>query len=113
MMKYPCLIPKSMCKTDIEVVIEQEGVDKYGDPLPAFSWSGKCNYQDKGKTVLTADKRLIQLSGCVLIPGDIAPGLPAITSGDIIVFGETRTIYEGTKARNPDGTVNYTRLDVV
>ena len=112
MMKYPCLIPKSMCKTDIDVVVEQEGVDKYGDPLSAFNWSGKCNYQDKGKTVLTADKRLIQLSGCALIPGDIAPELPAITSGTIIVFGETRTIYEGTKARNPDGTVNYTRLDV-
>lgn len=43
-MKYPCLIHKSMCKTDIEVVIEQEGVDKYGEPLETFSWSGKYNF---------------------------------------------------------------------
>lgn len=33
--------------------------------------------------------------------------------GDIKVFGVTRHIYKGTKCRNPDGTVNYVRLDVM
>lgn len=94
-------------------MVEQEGVDKYGDPLESVTWEGKCNYQDKGKTVLTAEKKLIQLSGCALIPGDIAPNLPTISGGSITVNGVKRKIYEGTKARNPDGTVNYTRLDVV
>ena len=51
--------------------------------------------------------------GCALIPGDIAPDLPVITKGDITVFGVTRHIYKGTKCRNPDGTVNYVRLDVM
>lgn len=74
---------------------------------------GLCNYQDSGKTVLTAEKRLIQLEGCAMIPGDIAPELPVITKGDIKVFGVTRHIYKGTKCRNPDGTVNYVRLDVM
>lgn len=112
-MKYPCLIPEKLCTTDIEVVLEQEGVNKYGEPIEALKWSGKCNYQDKGKSVLTADKKIIQLSGCALIPKDIAPDLPNITGGTITVFGQKRTIYEGTKARNPDGTVNFVRLDVV
>ena len=67
-MKYPCLIAKQFCKTEIQVIIEQEGVDKYGEPLEPVVWTGKCNYQDKGKTVLTAEKKLIQLSGCALIP---------------------------------------------
>lgn len=111
-MKYPCLILKQFCKTEIDVEIEQEGTTKYGEPLEAVKWSGRCNYQDKGKTVLTAEKKLIQLSGCALIPGDIAPELPVISSGCITVFGIKRKIYEGTKARNPDGSVNYTRLDV-
>lgn len=111
-MKYPCLILKQFCKTDITVEIRQEGVDKYGSSLKAVSWSGKCNYQDSGKTILTADKKLVQLSGCALIPGDIAPELPAITEGTLTVFGEARQIYQGKKCRNPDGTVNYTRLDV-
>ena len=56
---------------------------------------------------------LIKLEGCALIPGDIAPELPVITKGDITVFGVTRHIYKGTKCRNPDGTVNYVRLDVM
>lgn len=111
-MKYPCLVPKQFCKTDIEVEIDREGVTKYGEPLEQVKWNGKCNYQDKGRTVLTAEKKLIQLSGCAMIPGDIAPELPVITGGTITVFGEKRKIYEGTKARNPDGSVNYTRLDV-
>ena len=111
-MKFPCLIQKRYCKTDIDVEIDREGVTVYGEPLEPVKWSGKCNYQDKGKTVLTSDKKLIQLSGCALIPGDIAPELPSISGGTIKVFGVSRKIYEGTKARNPDGSVNYTRLDV-
>ena len=111
-MKYPCLIQKRFCKTDIEVRVNREGRKKYGEPLEQVQWSGKCNYQDNGKTVLTAEKQLIQLSGCALIPGDIAPELPSLSGGELIVNGVKRRIYEGTKARNPDGTVNYTRLEV-
>lgn len=112
-MKYPCLVPAQFCKTDIEVCIEQEGVNKYGEPLEEVRWTGKANYQDEGKTVLTAEKKLIQLSGCALIPGDIAPQLPTISGGTIKVYGVERHIYKGTKSRNPDGTVNFTRLDVM
>ncbi len=112
-MKFPCLVPAWVCKTDIEVCIEQEGVNKYGEPLETIKWTGKANYQDKGKTVLTAEKKLIQLSGCALIPGDIAPDIPVISGGTIKIYGVERYIYEGTKARNIDGTVNFTRLDVI
>lgn len=35
-----------------------------------------------------------------------------IESGYIVVFGQKHSIVKGTKARNPDGTVNFTRLDV-
>ena len=62
-MKYPCLVPAQFCNTDIEVCIEQEGVNKYGEPLEEVRWTGKANYQDEGKTVLTAEKKLIQHSG--------------------------------------------------
>lgn len=111
-MKYPCLVLKSYCKTDIEVKLEQEGVSRYGEPLPTVCWTGKCNYQDTAKTVYTSDKKAVTLSGCAYIPGDIASGLPVISGGSIRVFGVTRRIFRGMKARNPDGSVNYTRLDV-
>lgn len=112
-MRYPCLIPKNMCKTPAEVCIEQEGVTHDGEPFPSINWSGNVNYQDKAKTVYTDEKKKIVLTGCALIPGDIAPSLAVISAGTINVNGEKRSIYQGTKARNPDGTVNYTRLDVM
>ena len=112
-MKYPCLVEKRLCKTNISIEIEREGLNKYGEPLESILLDLKCNYQDKGKTVLTAEKKLIQLSGMAYFVGDICPELPLITSGTVTVHGVTRTIYQGTKARNPDGTVNYTLLELM
>ncbi len=110
--RYPCLIDKRFCKTAVNVEIAPEGTDR-GEPLPLVTWSGNANYQDKAKTILTAEKKLIQLTGCALIPGDIAPDLPTLSGGTVTVNGVKRRLYEGAKVRNPDGTVNHTRLDVV
>lgn len=112
-MKYPCLVKKSMCKTEISASIAPEGTGNYGVPLESVSWSGKCNYQESAKTVLTEQKKIIQVTGTVLIPGDIVPSMPTISGGTVIILGATRRIALGVKARNPDGTVNYTRLELV
>ena len=109
-MKYPCLVPKRLCKTDISLVLEQEEVTEYGEPLQTFQYTGKCNYQDKAKTILTAEKKLVQITGTALFPGDICPDLPVISGGKAVVFGVERRIQQGMKARNPDGTVNYTEV---
>lgn len=109
-MRYPCLVPKRLCRTDISLVIEQEGLTEYGEPLPAFECTGKCNYQDKAKTILTAEKKLVQIAGTALFPGDICPELPAISGGTATIFGAERRILQGAKARNPDGSVNYTEV---
>ena len=93
--------------------IDPGGLDKYGEPFPPIIFDGKCNYQDKAKNVLTAEKKLIQINGTVFFPGDIAPELPTISGGTVTVNGEERRIIQGIKARNPDGTCNYCRLDVV
>ena len=112
-MKYPCLVEKRLCKTPVIVEIEQEGPNKYGEPLESAIIKDMCNYQDSAKAILTAEKKRIQLSGTALFPGDIAPDLPSITSGTVTVNKVTRRIFRGEKARNPDGTVNYTRIDIV
>lgn len=112
-MKFPCLVYRKYCKTLATLTIEQEGIDKYGEPLTATVINTKCNYQDVAKTILTAEKKLIQLSGTALFQGDIAPDLPNISGGSITVNGITRRIYAGRKCRNPDGTVNYTEVQVV
>lgn len=112
-MKYPCLVDKRFCKTDIHVVITPEGVNKYGEPFDTTVIDKKCNYQDSAKTVLTAEKVLVQLTGIALFPGDIAPDLPTLSGGTATVYGVERTIFQGTKARNPDGTVNYSKLELM
>ena len=109
-MKYPCLVPKRLCRTDIFLEIEREGLTEYGEPLPVVKYAGKCNYQDKAKTILTAEKKLVQITGTALFPGDICPDLPVISGGTAVVFGVERRIQQGMKARNPDGTVNYTEV---
>lgn len=112
-MRYPELVGKRFCKTDIKVTLEREGLNKYGEPLPSVTLNLKCNYQDNAKTVLTAEKKLIQLSGSALFVGDIYPELPVLSGGSVEVLGVKRRIFQGVKARNPDGTVNYTRLDLM
>lgn len=109
-MKYPKLVPPAVCQTRISLEIDQEGLNEYGEPLPAFAWSGTCNYQDSAKTVLTTERKLVQLSGRALFDGDICPKLPVISGGTAEIFGVKRRILEGRKARNPDGTVNYTEV---
>lgn len=112
-MKYPCLVPKRMCKTEIQVHLESEEINNLGNPKYTADLDLICNFQDRAKTILTAEKKLVQITGTALFPGDIAPEMPSLSGGTVTVFGETRQIVQGTKNRNPDGTVNYCTLEVM
>ncbi|MBQ8803477.1 MAG: hypothetical protein IJZ53_07590 [Tyzzerella sp.] len=109
-MKWPCLVLKQFCKTDIKLSMDHEGINEYGEPLEPVLYEGKCNYQDKAKRIFTDEKKVIEITGTALFPGDICPTLPVISGGTAIVHGVERRIYQGTKARNPDGSVNYTEV---
>lgn len=111
-MKYPCLVPKRLCKTPVHVTLEDEGLTEDGGPSLLFDADLMCNYQDTAKTILTAEGKQVQLSGVAMIPGDIAPDIPVLSGGTVTVFGSARRIHQGNKARNPDGTVNYTELRI-
>ena len=109
-MKWPCLVREEFCKTDISLELEQESVNEYGEPLKKILYKGKCNYQDKAKRVLTDQKKIVQITGVAMFPGDICPELPVISGGIASAFGVKRRIAQGRKARNPDGSVNYTEV---
>lgn len=109
-MKYPPLVPNAMCKTPIQLVIEREGLDEDGAPIEAFSADLKCNWQDGGRVELTAEQKYVRITGRAYFNGDICPDVPLIASGYGVIFGERRVIAEGIKARNPDGSVNYTEV---
>lgn len=70
--------------------------------------------------IRTKQKEFNQMKKCqykllvfALFHEDIAPNMTDIHSGKVTVFGKERDIIQGTKARNPDGTVNYIELDIV
>ena len=112
-MKFPCLVNPRICQTPITVRLYEETSSEDGEPVQALTFSGLCNYQDTAKSILTADKRLVQITAQAFFVGDIAPVLSDISDGEVEVFGTVRKITNGMKARNPDGTVNYTRLDLM
>lgn len=112
MAKWPQLILPQFCTTDIKVVVESEELNENGTPKVLIDWSGKCNYQDMSKRIYTGEKTLVEVTGTCLISGDIAPELPTIPSGKVYIMGVDRELILGTKARNPDGTVNFTQLEL-
>lgn len=69
--------------------------------------------------IVTKDGVLVLAASTVDDAGTLsytAPGefdSDVIVSGYVVIFGRKRRITKGTKARNFDGTVNYTRLDVI
>lgn len=109
-MKYPCLVPVRMCKTPISITIQGENITEDGAPETVKSLKLNCNYQDGGRKVFTREQKHVYVSGVALFTGDIAPDIPNITAGYALIHGERRDIIEGFKARNPDGSVNYTEV---
>jgi hypothetical protein len=112
-MKYPQLVREKDCKTPCTVVLFAEGITEDGAPQTAFSGECKCIWQSSARRIRTAKHEEVTLTAEAWFCGDLCPALPEITDGKMTVDGVCRRIVTGTKARNPDGTVNYTLLGVV
>lgn len=112
-MKWPPLVPDSVCTTPISVTIT-DGIDEDGAPKVVSAWSGKCNYSEKQKQVLDAERRLITLEATALLNGDIFPGQEKL-EGSVAINSSAIVwqIYRGSRARNPDGSVNFTQLELM
>ena len=64
-MKYPSLVRKQDCKTDIHVVLYSDDISEEGAPQIALEDDFKCNYQNKAKRVLTSDGVYVVPIGCL------------------------------------------------
>lgn len=136
-MKYPKLVPPRLCTAGVKVQF-LGNLDIEGNEEILCEFSGKCNLQYKTKQVYTTDKRLITIAATALFDGDIAPDIlyPKGTlflkdlfsldcengaqleteSGETLemfAIGKEYRIHRITKERNPDGSVNYTRLELI
>ena len=112
-MGFPCLVDKRFCKIPVKVVVESDELSEDGELVPAFEVETTCNLQMGARASFTKDKEKIELSGVALFIGDLCPEVPVIASGSVMIDGNTYGINKGTKNLNPDGTVNYTTLELI
>ena len=112
-MKFPHLVTKNFCKTQAIVIIDKNEINEDGEIEGFTSIITTCNLQMGAKVSMTKDKEKIELSGIALFVGDLCPSLPVISSGTVIIDGKEYSINKGTKNYNPDGTVNYTTLELI
>ncbi|NLZ45676.1 MAG: hypothetical protein GX896_03190 [Clostridiales bacterium] len=110
-MHYPKLVPNRVCTTDVKVY-QTNGINRDGSPKVATIFEGKCFHNQKSMQVFNADKQLITLAGEVLFNGDIAPNYDVI-SGNVKIGEREYKINASEKAKNLDGTVNFTRLELI
>ena len=109
-MRYPELVPAWVRTTPIRLVIWDGTLTEDGEPAVVFDRELMCCWQDGGSVELTAEQRYEKLTGRAYFGGDICPGIPVITAGYGVTGGVRRELAQGIKARNPDGTVNYTEV---
>lgn len=110
-MKFPKLVPDRVCVTPV-TVYRTDGLNRDGSKKKTVIFEGKCFHSERSKQKLNAEKQLITLSGEALFSGDIAPD-SAVIDGYAEIGGREYRINASEKAKNPDGSVNYTRLELI
>ena len=111
-MRWPQLVPDCVCTTSITLTLTN-GVTERGAPDEVILEDKKCNFSEKMKQVLDAERRLVTLSAVALFNGDIAPNLKTLEGYVFVDGGPQLLIFRAERPRNPDGTVNYTRLELM
>lgn len=110
-MAFPKLVRNP--RTPVRVIITGAEPNEFGEKPVWLDANFRCNYQDSAGVKYSPEKQTPHVTGIIYIDGDILPDAAIINSGHVVIFDERREIIKGTKARNLDGTVNYTRLDVM
>lgn len=111
-MRWPSLVRGFAASTQVSAAIEAGGFDEDGAPVEAATWSGKANWQDTARRVFQTDRGEDVATATLYIDGDALPDVARIAGGTVSALGLEWRIVAGTRARNPDGTVNYTRLEL-
>lgn len=110
-MKWPSLVKPWACRVPAMVRLTG-GVGEDGAPIERPAVEALCSFDERQRQVLDAQRRMITLEGTALFPGDLAPDATEL-AGSVEIGGRRWEIYRGARARNPDGTVNYTRLELM
>ena len=101
--------PKWILNTPVKIY--ETFLNEDGEPEENLIYDGLCNYNEKSKQTLDAERRLVTLSGKVIVEGDINPG--KLIEGYIKIGDIKKDIYKSSRPRNPDGSVFSTELELI
>lgn len=124
-MKYPKLIPPKLCNAVVHIVFFGD-LNMEGEEETIGEFIGRCNLSWKTRHTVTKEKSIIAIEAVAMFDGDIIPNISHPTGkmsiieqfplecedGTYIARGKSYRIFRITKERNPDGTVNFTRVEV-
>ena len=111
-MIYPALVPPTVCRTPVTIYLE-DGFGEDGSPRRTILFSGRCKYQRVVETKHADDWRTVTVTGKAYLNGDSLPGREL--TGTVLLGDDPtpRPIERAERALNPDGTVNYTKLELM
>ncbi|MCI6603032.1 MAG: hypothetical protein MSC43_02385 [Clostridiales bacterium] len=100
--------------TPCTIRLNAGGYTEDGEPMEAHSWTGKVNFSERAGRIQDKDGVWVKLSGVIHVKGDILPGV-VFTEGTALVdgYGREMKIVSYSRPRNPDGSVNHTRLELI
>lgn len=110
-MKWPRLIAPWACRVPVTLRLAQ-GVWEDGAPQAAPPIQALCSLDERQHQVLDKERRMVRLAAVLLFDGDPAPGMAEIAGRVELADGRCWDILRAERARDPDGGVNYTRLEV-
>lgn len=109
--RFPSLVPDAVCTTKVEVLLDG-GLNIEG-AAETTTITAMCNYQERPQTILDDTRQWIKVNATAHFNGDIAPKLDELNGFVVVPNNRKRKIFNSMKARNLDGTVNYTRLELI
>lgn len=100
--------PDFLLNTPVKIV--QSEINEDGETTKTVLYDGMSIYDEKSRQVLDEQRRLVALTGKIIIKGDIHPG--RLIEGYAEIGPAKKTIYRAARIRNPDGTVFSTELEL-
>ncbi len=105
--------PDWLLKTPCTVFLDEAGITEDGEKKTADGGTERmCIYSERLKRVYQKDGKVTEITGKVIVKGDIAPE-KEISSGTILLHNRKRRIFSSQRARNPDGSVHHTEFEII
>lgn len=108
---FPKLVRKA--ETSAHIKLSSAVPNEFNEREVVLDGDFHVNFQAGCGVVFSEDKQKIQLSGVLLIDGDICPDYDTPVCGTVTIGAARYDVLRVQKWRNPDGSVNYTRIEVV